>query len=163
MARQVYKTSGIEEYVIVGNDVLMRCNIPSFVADFVSVVSWEDSEGREFHAQSNHGKWCKEYFKDDRGKKLQPIEQNLVLASFSCCHICMLFHILVYAIQCFSVAGQDYRVTVHEESVILGNAALLKCYLPSFVADFLSVTAWVDSEGLTYHFGSGENLGNSRL
>ena len=77
--------------------------------------------------------------------------------------ICMLFHILVYAIQCFSVAGQDYRVTVHEESVILGNAALLKCNLPSFVADFLSVTAWVDSEGLTYHFGSGENLGNSRL
>ena len=101
MARQVYKTSGNEEYVIVGNDVLMRCNIPSFVADFVSVVSWEDSEGREFHAQSNHGKWCKEYFKDDRGKKLQPIEQNLVLASFSNCHIYL--YVVSYFSVCYSM------------------------------------------------------------
>ena len=37
-----------EEYVIVGNDAIMKCKIPSFVADFVSVVSWQDAEGNEY-------------------------------------------------------------------------------------------------------------------
>ena len=55
VASQMYKTSGNEEYVIVGNDVIMKCNIPSFVADFVSVQSWQDSEGLEFHSGSNYG------------------------------------------------------------------------------------------------------------
>ena len=34
-----------DEQVILGNDVLLKCNIPSFQADFVSVESWVDSEG----------------------------------------------------------------------------------------------------------------------
>ncbi len=46
------------------------------------------------------------------------------------------------------MASPEYRVTVPEESVIGGNSALIKCSIPSFVADFVSVTAWVDSEGL---------------
>ena len=45
MANQIYKTGASEEYIIVGNDALVKCNIPSFVTDLVSVVSWEDSEG----------------------------------------------------------------------------------------------------------------------
>ena len=45
MAAQVYKTSSHEEYVMVGNDALVQCVVPSFVADLVSVVQWEDSEG----------------------------------------------------------------------------------------------------------------------
>jgi hypothetical protein len=28
-----------------------------------------------------------------------------------------------------------------------GNSAILRCSIPSFVADFVSVTAWVDDEG----------------
>lgn len=28
-----------------------------------------------------------------------------------------------------------------------GNAAILKCSIPSFVADFVHVIAWVDEEG----------------
>ena len=55
VASQNYKTSGNEEYVINGNDVIMKCNIPSFVADFVSVISWVDSEGSEFHMNSKYG------------------------------------------------------------------------------------------------------------
>ena len=49
MATQIYKTSSIEEYVIIGNDALMKCIIPSFVTDWVSVVSWEGSEGDVHH------------------------------------------------------------------------------------------------------------------
>jgi hypothetical protein len=50
-------------------------------------------------------------------------------------------------------------VTVPEESVIVGNAALLKCSIPSFVADFLLVAGWTDSEGVELS-GSGQALGN---
>lgn len=31
-----------------------------------------------------------------------------------------------------------------------GNAAILKCTIPSFVADFVSVIAWIDEEGVEY-------------
>ncbi len=31
-----------------------------------------------------------------------------------------------------------------------GNSAILKCLIPSFVADFVYVTAWVDSDGVEY-------------
>ena len=55
MASQVYKTSGNEEYVITANDVLMKCNIPSFVADFVTVTSWVDSEGAEYLLNDKYG------------------------------------------------------------------------------------------------------------
>lgn len=34
-----------------------------------------------------------------------------------------------------------------KEYVMRGNAAILKCSIPSFVADFVYVTAWVDDEG----------------
>ena len=49
-----------------------------------------------------------------------------------------------------TVASQNYRVTVPEESAISGNSALFKCNIPSFVADFLEVTGWINSEGLEY-------------
>jgi hypothetical protein len=48
----------------------------------------------------------------------------------------------------FTVASTEYRVTVPEESVIVGNSALIKCSIPSFVADFVHVIAWIDSEGV---------------
>ena len=48
------------------------------------------------------------------------------------------------------VASQSYRAAVPEESVILGNDVVMKCNIPSFVADFVSVVGWVDSEGSTF-------------
>ena len=45
------------------------------------------------------------------------------------------------------VAAQAYHVTVPDDSVIVGNDAVIRCNIPSFVTDFLSVTAWVTSEG----------------
>ncbi|MPC66413.1 hypothetical protein E2C01_060560 [Portunus trituberculatus] len=37
----------------------------------------------------------------------------------------------------------------------------MKCEIPSFVADFVSVQAWVDSEGHTY-YPTETNYGNAR-
>ena len=43
-----------------------------------------------------------------------------------------------------------YRVDVSIAQVILGNDVILKCDIPSFAADFVSVVEWVDSEGVTF-------------
>ena len=37
---QGYETDVIKEFVIQGNDALVKCSIPSYVTDFVTVVSW---------------------------------------------------------------------------------------------------------------------------
>ena len=42
---QEYSSKAEDEYVIHGNDVLVKCKIPSFVADFVSVSGWVSSDG----------------------------------------------------------------------------------------------------------------------
>jgi hypothetical protein len=31
-----------------GNSAIIKCSIPSFVADFVHVVGWTDEEGKEY-------------------------------------------------------------------------------------------------------------------
>lgn len=36
---------------------------------------------------------------------------------------------------------------IDNEYVMRGNAAILKCIIPSFVADFVHVVAWIDEEG----------------
>ncbi len=54
---QTYQAEIGNKHVIVGNDVLVKCDIPSHVAEFVEIVGWVDSEGNEFHkTQSNYGK-----------------------------------------------------------------------------------------------------------
>jgi len=44
---QTYSTRAKDEYVIVRNDALLKCEVPSFVADLVSVVGWVDSSGND--------------------------------------------------------------------------------------------------------------------
>lgn len=48
MVDQSYETEADNEYVIRGNNAIMKCEIPSFVADFVSVVMWNDSDGNVY-------------------------------------------------------------------------------------------------------------------
>ena len=48
MVTQPYETDLLKAFVINGNDALLKCEIPSFVADFVSVDSWKDNEGNEY-------------------------------------------------------------------------------------------------------------------
>ena len=53
---------------------------------------------------------------------------------------------------------QKYDIYVEMEHVILGNDALFKCKIPSYVADIIRVEGWVDSEGTSYSAVS--NRGN---
>ena len=35
------------EHVIIGNDALLKCKVPSHVIDFVSVSGWVDNKGND--------------------------------------------------------------------------------------------------------------------
>lgn len=37
-----------------GNSAIVKCSIPSFVADFVHVVAWVDDEGTEYTRLGNY-------------------------------------------------------------------------------------------------------------
>ena len=52
---QDYSTRVGDVYVIIGNSALMKCDVPSFVADFVSVNSWISNEGQEYFATNDKG------------------------------------------------------------------------------------------------------------
>lgn len=52
---QHYDTDGSKEYVIRGNSAIIKCQIPSFVADFVSVVSWHTDQDETFYADNKYG------------------------------------------------------------------------------------------------------------
>ena len=45
--------------MIRGNDVLVKCDIPSFVTDFVTVAEWVDNEGDIYSVHTNQGKGFK--------------------------------------------------------------------------------------------------------
>ncbi|XP_053612833.1 cell adhesion molecule Dscam1 isoform X21 [Plodia interpunctella] len=51
-----------------------------------------------------------------------------------------------------AVVNQFYEAEILTEYVIRGNAAVLKCSIPSFVADFVKVEAWIDEEGKVINY-----------
>lgn len=48
----------VSEYVIRGNTAVLKCNIPSFVADFVRVEAWI-GENIEYTYGNNYGNFPK--------------------------------------------------------------------------------------------------------
>lgn len=48
---------------------------------------------------------------------------------------------------------QNFEAEADNEYVILGNSAIMKCEIPSFVADFVQVEMWMDSIGNNYYPG----------
>lgn len=59
------------------------------------------------------------------------------------------------------VVNQFYEAEIMTEYVIKGNAAVLKCSIPSFVADFVRVESWIDEEGNVLTFS--DNYGAPQL
>ena len=69
--------------------------------------------------------------------------------------IFFVFFFLFSLLMCFlihrvAVVNQYYEAEVVSEYVIKGNTAVLKCTIPSFVADFVKVEAWLASDGTEY-------------
>lgn len=65
---------------------------------------------------------------------------------------------LIFEINCPTVVNQNYEPELMPtEYVIRGNSGIMKCSVPSFVADFITVEAWVTNDGQTYARGSVES------
>ena len=47
--------------------------------------------------------------------------------------------------------------------MIVGNSAIVKCEVPSFVTDFVSVESWKDNENNEYFSGDSNDLGKFRI
>lgn len=60
------------------------------------------------------------------------------------------------------VVSQSYEAEADNEYVIRGNAAVMKCEVPSFVSDFVYVEMWTDSDGGTYYPGHNEGKTSRR-
>ena len=56
MVQPSYEIDVFKENVILGNDAIFKCQIPSFVSDLVTVESWVDSESKEIRMNSILGK-----------------------------------------------------------------------------------------------------------
>lgn len=52
---QLYDTDVNKAYIIRGNAAVLKCEIPSFVADFVSVVSWHTDKDESFYPGTDYG------------------------------------------------------------------------------------------------------------
>lgn len=49
-----------------------------------------------------------------------------------------------------SVAQQVYQIRVNDEFILNGNAAIMKCLVPSFLQDFITIDSWeIDDEVVT--------------
>nr|XP_029721290.1 Down syndrome cell adhesion molecule-like protein Dscam2 isoform X11 [Aedes albopictus] len=57
-----------------------------------------------------------------------------------------------------AVVIQSYEAEADNEYVIRGNSAIMKCEIPSFVADFVAVDLWFDSDGTEYYPGDESSL-----
>lgn len=48
------------------------------------------------------------------------------------------------------VVTQPYNPEILTEYVIRGNSAILKCSIPSYIAEFITVEAWIREDGEVY-------------
>ena len=55
VVEQGYSTEPSNEYIVRGNDALMKCKIPSYAADMAEVTGWGDSEGHDYRMGNNYG------------------------------------------------------------------------------------------------------------
>jgi hypothetical protein len=57
------------------------------------------------------------------------------------------------------VVAQYYVTEAENEYVIRGNAAVMKCKIPSFVADFVQIDAWIADDGQVHKYNDNANYG----
>lgn len=106
------------------------------MSDHVQVTSWHDTDGGEYSLNDNYGISC--------------IRNNILsFVSYPACANYLVCGIVTYY-RCqllFAVVSQAYSVHLVEENVLRGNAAIIKCLIPSFVTEYVSVSSWIMSEG----------------
>lgn len=59
-------------------------------------------------------------------------------------------HALILICISYIVVTQPYNPEILTEYVIRGNSAILKCSIPSYIAEFVTVEAWIREDGEVY-------------
>ncbi|KAL7294787.1 hypothetical protein TKK_0011721 [Trichogramma kaykai] len=162
---QYYDVDVNKEYAIRGNSAVLKCVVPSFVADFVSVLSWHTDQGEEFvrriggNADGVDDNYVVHQFYQSEVNNEYVIRGNAAILKCSIPSFVAEFVQIVgwqddqgntFNMGAESVVTQYYEAEVVSEYVIRGNAAILKCTIPSFVAEFVSVDSWEGSDGSSY-------------
>ncbi|MPC65833.1 hypothetical protein E2C01_059970 [Portunus trituberculatus] len=156
---QFYQTEVNNEHVIRGNAAILKCVIPSFVADFVSVAAWVSDDGNTYLPSSQDVYVVHQQYETDVNKE-HVIRGNSAI--FKCVIPSFVADFVTVTSWTTSdgdvfypsrqyVVFQPYDSDVNKEYVIRGNSAIMKCSIPSFVADFVSVTAWVTDQGEIFY------------
>lgn len=52
---QLYDIDVNKAYAIRGNSVIMKCETPSYVADFLTVISWHTDNGEVYYPSNDNG------------------------------------------------------------------------------------------------------------
>lgn len=173
---QSYSTNAGMEYAIRGNAVILKCQVPSFMADFVTVISWHTDEGEDFFPTEIYGN-CADYLLHLIHRTVVPIPSKKIYYHFE---IGLLFFFFTFHVQSwndmkvrnifysqiinhgkteiklnlrpllFLVVMQVYETTVGVDFAIRGNSVVLKCGIPSFVADFVQVMSWLVGDLVVY-------------
>lgn len=90
---QYYEADVNKEHVIRGNSAVMKCLIPSFVADFVEVVSWHTDDNDSYYPAQEMGLFWLTIQKITPLQSLQKIHPSSIflrLFGFCCCvHLCL--------------------------------------------------------------------------
>ena len=144
---QPYESEAANEYVIRGNSALLKCVIPSFVADFIRVVSWTIVSERS-------GELVLDLESSGSVQRLISFLKNQKLDLKSTPNEILKLKSLLWSrdtLHLFpAVVLQPYESETGNEYVIRGNSALLKCDIASYMADLVYTESWIDSQGGVY-------------
>lgn len=79
MVKQFYMTEAENEYVIKGNSAVVKCKIPSFVADFVYVEAWIYNEDGDESSTASTELWRNNSLQTNFGTKTNNFSSKIVL------------------------------------------------------------------------------------
>lgn len=155
VVQQYYEADVNKEHVILGNPAILKCLIPSFVADFVEVVSWTDGENIYIYsAEDNGSKQFRVKLTPTSFLFLVSVDSSNLNDTKRCFLLLLLLKVASLPI---AVIAQYYDVDVNKEYVIRGNSVLLKCQIPSYVADFIRIESWHTDQNQSFYINSTEN------
>lgn len=52
------------------------------------------------------------------------------------------------------MVGQNYLLEAESQNVIVGNSAIFRCKIPSFVGDFVAVTEWIEDTSDIHYYAT---------
>ncbi|GAB6033034.1 Down syndrome cell adhesion molecule-like protein 1, variant 2 [Chamberlinius hualienensis] len=146
--------------------------IPKFINKFPSVLDFINKTGSRLDClTSGHPTPTVEWILADgkHAEDIQGLRQlssngSLVFHPFAAQEYRQDVHATVYRCKATNIVGtivshdvrvravvmQTYEALVYDEFVIRGNIAVLKCHIPTFVADYVYVTSWRRGESVIY-------------